>query len=234
VEEPLLAPQPQQLQHPLTPQQKLSIFFTLRFAELTPPEEEVVVEEDLRAVEVEEAVEEVEDLLRELLPHLQPQDKDKFLFRLQQMLNPLEKDLKSLMATVPKQTISSKKSKPTFVSMKMWQDSTHLSKRWHSPSPLSKETKSQDGSMIWETGSILSTESSTITPSSGPSSSMNSKPNSKTLTKSQQGRMELEKCCMRWPNIAQYISDFERCACQARYTQENAETTDIFPKGLPS
>jgi hypothetical protein len=101
-----------------------------------------VAEEDPGVVEVEEAVEEMEDLLRELLPCLQHQDKDKFLFRLRQMLNSSEKDLKSLMATIPKQTISLKKSKPTFVSMRTWQDSTHPSKRWHLPSPLSKEMKS--------------------------------------------------------------------------------------------
>ena len=39
---------------------------------------------------------------------------------------------------------------------------------------------------------------------------------------------------MVWPNIAQYIADFERYARQAGYTQGNAETTDIFLKGLPS
>jgi hypothetical protein len=54
------------------------------------------------------------------------------------------------------------------------------------------------------------------------------------LNKSQQGRMELKKCHMHWPNITQYISNFERYARQARYMQGNAETTDIFLKGLPS
>jgi hypothetical protein len=66
VEEPLPAPRPQ---HLLTPQQKSSIFFTPCFAKPTQLGEEAV-EEDLGAVEVEEAVEEVEDLLWELLPCL--------------------------------------------------------------------------------------------------------------------------------------------------------------------
>ena len=54
------------------------------------------------------------------------------------------------------------------------------------------------------------------------------------LNKQQHGRMALEKCKMQWPNITQYISDFERYAWQAGYTQGNAETTDIFLKGLPA
>ena len=52
--------------------------------------------------------------------------------------------------------------------------------------------------------------------------------------KQQRGRIALEKCRMVWPNIAQYIANFERYARQAGYTQGNAETTDIFLKGLPS
>ena len=39
---------------------------------------------------------------------------------------------------------------------------------------------------------------------------------------------------MRWPDIAQYIADFEKFARQAGYTQGNAETTDLFLKGLPA
>ena len=39
---------------------------------------------------------------------------------------------------------------------------------------------------------------------------------------------------MVWPNIAQCITDFKQYAHQAEYTQGNAETTDIFLKGLPS
>ena len=52
--------------------------------------------------------------------------------------------------------------------------------------------------------------------------------------KQQQGRIALEKCRMRWPDIAQYIADFEKFARQAGYTQGNAETTDLFLKGLPA
>ena len=39
---------------------------------------------------------------------------------------------------------------------------------------------------------------------------------------------------MQWPDIAQYIADFEKFARQAGYTQGNAETTDLFLKGLPA
>ena len=39
---------------------------------------------------------------------------------------------------------------------------------------------------------------------------------------------------MRWPDIAQYIADFEKFARQAGYTQGNTETTDLFLKGLPA
>ena len=39
---------------------------------------------------------------------------------------------------------------------------------------------------------------------------------------------------MQWPNISQYISDFEKYTRQAGYTQGNAEPTDLFLKGLPT
>ena len=39
---------------------------------------------------------------------------------------------------------------------------------------------------------------------------------------------------MQWPHISQYISDFEKYARQTGYTQGNAETTDLFLKGLPT
>ena len=52
--------------------------------------------------------------------------------------------------------------------------------------------------------------------------------------KQQQGRIALEKCCMQWPDIAQYIADFKKFARQAGYTQGNAETTNLFLKGLPA
>ena len=54
------------------------------------------------------------------------------------------------------------------------------------------------------------------------------------LNKQQCARMALNKCCMQWPHISQYISDFEKYARQARYTQENAKTTDLFLKELPT
>ena len=52
------------------------------------------------------------------------------------------------------------------------------------------------------------------------------------LNKQQQGRIALKKCYMQWPDIAQYIANFEKFARQAGYTQGNAETTDLFLKGL--
>ena len=52
------------------------------------------------------------------------------------------------------------------------------------------------------------------------------------LNKQQRARMALDKCCMQWPHISQYISDFEKYAQQAGYTQGNAETTNLFLKGL--
>ena len=39
---------------------------------------------------------------------------------------------------------------------------------------------------------------------------------------------------MRWPDIAQYIANFEKFARQAGYTQGNIETTNLFLKGLPA
>ena len=39
---------------------------------------------------------------------------------------------------------------------------------------------------------------------------------------------------MQWPDIAQYIANFEKYARQASYTQGNAETTNLFLKGLPA
>ena len=39
---------------------------------------------------------------------------------------------------------------------------------------------------------------------------------------------------MRWPDIAQYIAEFEKFARQAGYTQGNIETTNLFLKGLPA
>ena len=46
--------------------------------------------------------------------------------------------------------------------------------------------------------------------------------------------MALDRCRMQWPYISQYISDFEKYTQQAGYTQGNAETTDLFLKGLPT
>ena len=39
---------------------------------------------------------------------------------------------------------------------------------------------------------------------------------------------------MQWPDIVQYITNFEKFARQAGYTQGNAKTTDLFLKGLPA
>ena len=39
---------------------------------------------------------------------------------------------------------------------------------------------------------------------------------------------------MQWPDITQYIANFEKFARQAGYTQGNAETTNLFLKGLPT
>ena len=54
------------------------------------------------------------------------------------------------------------------------------------------------------------------------------------LNKQQHARMALDKCRTQWPHISQYISDFEKYAQHARYTQGNTETTDLFLKGLPT
>jgi hypothetical protein len=44
--------------------------------------------------------------------------------------------------------------------------------------------------------------------------------------------IDLENCCMRYPYIDKYISKFEGLACIAGYTQESAELTHYFLKGL--
>ena len=46
------------------------------------------------------------------------------------------------------------------------------------------------------------------------------------LNKQQRARMALDKCCMQWLHISQYISNFEKYARQAGYTQGNAVTTN--------
>jgi hypothetical protein len=48
----------------------------------------------------------------------------------------------------------------------------------------------------------------------------------------QRARINLNKCKMRFPNIDQYISDFEELVRQAGYTIGNEETIGFFLNGL--
>jgi Retrotransposon gag protein len=48
----------------------------------------------------------------------------------------------------------------------------------------------------------------------------------------QRVRLELDKCKMRFPNIDQYISDFEELVRQVGYTIGNKETIGFFLNGL--
>jgi hypothetical protein len=48
----------------------------------------------------------------------------------------------------------------------------------------------------------------------------------------QQARLELNRCKMRFPNVDQYISDFEDLVRQAGYTISNEETIGFFLNGL--
>jgi hypothetical protein len=48
----------------------------------------------------------------------------------------------------------------------------------------------------------------------------------------QRARLDLDKCKMRFPNIDQYISDFEDLVRQAGYTAGNEETIGFFLNGL--
>jgi hypothetical protein len=48
----------------------------------------------------------------------------------------------------------------------------------------------------------------------------------------QQARLELDRCKMHFPNVNQYISDFEDLVRQARYTVSNEETIGFFFNGL--
>ena len=43
----------------------------------------------------------------------------------------------------------------------------------------------------------------------------------------------IEKLKMRWPNIDQYISEFEELCQKAQFTSGNPETQRMFLKGLP-
>ena len=45
-------------------------------------------------------------------------------------------------------------------------------------------------------------------------------------------RIKIESLCMRFPEIDEYISQFEEMARQAGYTQGSPETTQLFLKGL--
>jgi len=44
----------------------------------------------------------------------------------------------------------------------------------------------------------------------------------------QQARLELDRCKMRFPDVDQYISDFEDLVQQAGYTVGNEETIGFF------
>jgi hypothetical protein len=48
----------------------------------------------------------------------------------------------------------------------------------------------------------------------------------------QRARLELDKCKMCFPNVDQYISDFEDLVRQASYTIGNEETIGFFLNGL--
>ena len=48
----------------------------------------------------------------------------------------------------------------------------------------------------------------------------------------QRARLKLDRCKMRFPDMDQYISDFEDLVCQARYTIGNEETIGFFMNGL--
>ena len=44
--------------------------------------------------------------------------------------------------------------------------------------------------------------------------------------------IKIEDLCMRFPEINEYISQFEEMARQAAYTQGSPEMTQLFLKGL--
>jgi Retrotransposon gag protein len=48
----------------------------------------------------------------------------------------------------------------------------------------------------------------------------------------QRARLELDQCRMHFPDVDQYISDFEDLVCQAGYTISNKETIGFFLNGL--
>ena len=165
-----------------TPPPKSSTNSTLHSTMLTQAVEAAVEEE------VEAAVAELV-LLRASL-HLQ--GKARLQYQLQQMLKQWETSPMSSLATEPKQTISSKKSNRTSESTRMLLDSICQSRKSPLPSPLSRETKLQDGSETWEYGLTDSIESMTISPLSGPSSLTSSKPNSKIQTSSNEEELPLK------------------------------------------
>jgi hypothetical protein len=48
----------------------------------------------------------------------------------------------------------------------------------------------------------------------------------------QRARLKLDRCKMRFPDVDQYISDFEDLVHQAGYTVGNEETIGFFLNGL--
>jgi hypothetical protein len=51
-------------------------------------------------------------------------------------------------------------------------------------------------------------------------------------TKTQRSRQQLEKLCFRFPDVDQYIADFEDLANLSGYTVGNDETINLFLKGF--
>jgi len=51
-------------------------------------------------------------------------------------------------------------------------------------------------------------------------------------TKTQQSRQQLEKLCFRFPEVDQYIADFEDLVNLSGYTIGNDETINLFLKGF--
>jgi len=52
--------------------------------------------------------------------------------------------------------------------------------------------------------------------------------------KENRARAQLENCCMKFPEIDDYISQFEELCHNAGYIQGNNEVFHLFVKGLPT
>jgi len=51
--------------------------------------------------------------------------------------------------------------------------------------------------------------------------------------RAQRAMIKLKQLKMKWPNIDQYINDFEKLVCLAGYTLGNQKTMGFFLEGLP-